>query len=366
MKIVFITREGYRLPGARIRCFNFARELNKHGIATRVISCADHLGALDGENEARMKWKDKIRIDWALKKELDKEKDAVWWFQRFHYHSLTAFAGHKGRPLVLDLDDWEMRENPVYHWGFFPSSKAHYGIRLLAGKSAFCVAASRFLSDFLTPFQRRIIYAPSAVDTSLFTPSPAEEKKEGVTLAWIGTLHRPEYVANIALALGSFKALRRRHDHLRLEIRADGIYRDQVDRMIASQHDPHVRRLGWILPDEMPAYLRGIDIGLFPVAEDNKFNKAKSPTKLFEYMAMEKPTVSTAIGEAACIIRDAETGFLAKDAGAFTERLGALIEDAGLRREMGRRARQEILKNFSLEAIGGRLAGAIREHLKEF
>ena len=31
MKVIFVTREGYDLAGARVRCFNFAKELKRRG-----------------------------------------------------------------------------------------------------------------------------------------------------------------------------------------------------------------------------------------------------------------------------------------------------------------------------------------------
>jgi len=54
MRIIFITREGYNLPGARIRCYNFTKELAKYGINTEVLSFSDTLWAKDGERESRM------------------------------------------------------------------------------------------------------------------------------------------------------------------------------------------------------------------------------------------------------------------------------------------------------------------------
>jgi len=53
--------------------------------------------------------------------------------------------------------------------------------------------------------------------------------------------------------------------------------------------------------------------GLLPLIQDTKFNKSKSPTKLFEYMAMAKATVSSDIGESSYVIKDGDNGFLAKN-----------------------------------------------------
>ena len=56
MKVVFITRESYRLSGARIRCHGFARQLNLLGVETEILSFADDLGAEYGEREFKMGW----------------------------------------------------------------------------------------------------------------------------------------------------------------------------------------------------------------------------------------------------------------------------------------------------------------------
>ena len=59
MRIIFITREGYNLSGARIRYYNFARALRIHGIITEVFSFADNLGAKCREKELVMSSKDR-------------------------------------------------------------------------------------------------------------------------------------------------------------------------------------------------------------------------------------------------------------------------------------------------------------------
>jgi glycosyltransferase involved in cell wall biosynthesis len=117
---------------------------------------------------------------------------------------------------------------------------------------------------------------------------------------------------------------------------------------------------GWIPPDEIPDYLSHIDIGLLPLVQDTKFNKSKSPTKLFEYMAMAKPTVSSNIGEAAEIIQDGENGFLAKDKEEFIKKMQILIEDSTLRQEMGDKACKTIENNYSLKVLGKRLYEILR------
>jgi glycosyltransferase involved in cell wall biosynthesis len=363
MKLIFITREGYRLPGARIRCYNFARELRSYGVKAEVLSYSDTLGAKDGELESQMGLAEKIKFNHRAFKMLAKDKDALFYLKRFNYHFLAPYLAHllnKNR-VILDLDDWEMRDNPKYYLGFYPSSKAHFLIRHIARRSILCIAASRFLEEFLSPFAAKLYYIPTGVDTGLFKPSPQPARQDKIIFSWIGTLHKREYIENIGFALDCFGLLRKSYPHIYFEIVADGIHVGSLVRLVGGYGDENISLRKWIAPDAMPAYLSNIHIGVMPVFRDNKFNRAKSPTKLFEYMAMEKPTVSSSIGDNTRIISDGDNGFLAKGKEEFTEKMRLLIEDGSLRAQMGQRARQRVESDYSLRILGRRLYEALND-----
>jgi glycosyltransferase involved in cell wall biosynthesis len=257
--------------------------------------------------------------------------------------------------IILDLDDWEIREDPKYYLKFYPSSKAHYITRQMARRSILCIAASRFLEEFLLAFNKTVYYIPSGVDTELFRPSLNGVSKDKIFFSWIGTLHRKEYIENIDFALSCFSILRKKYSHIYFQVLGDGIYRGDLERIIAQYNDRHILLKDRIAPDRVPAYLNTIHIGLFPVAKNSKFNQAKSPTKLFEYMAMAKPTVSSAIGEPRYILRDGDNGFLAGTREEFAEKMERLIIDSALRQRMGDRARENVVEQYSLEVLGKRL-----------
>ncbi|MBM3250112.1 MAG: glycosyltransferase family 4 protein [Candidatus Omnitrophica bacterium] len=361
MKVIFITREGFNLAGARVRCYRFAGQLKKHGFDTEVLSFCDHLGAKDGINEKEMGLSQKLLHNREAFIRLRREKDAIFYIQRFNYHTLAPYLVHllhKNR-FILDLDDWEMREDPKYYFGFYPNSKAHFFTRQIAKRSACCIAASRYLEDFLKGFNRNVFYLPSGVDPGLFRPSLNGLADEKIIFSWIGTLHKKEYIENIELAMECFAGLRKEYGSIYFEILADGAFKEGLIRAIERFNDPHIMLKEWVHPDEVPEYLGRIHIGLFPVARDNKFNRAKSPVKLFEYMASAKPVVASAIGEPQDIIRDGEDGFLAATKEEFGAKMRRLIRDASLRKEMGQRARQTIEEKYSLAVLGKRLSAIL-------
>ncbi len=361
MKIIFITREGYNLPGARIRCYNFSRQLSGYGIDTQVLSFSDTFGAKDGEEESKMGVKEKLKFNYLAFKALSKQKDAIFYLQRFNYHALAPYLVHilKGNRIILDLDDWEMRENPKYYFGVYPASKAHYFTRQIAKRSVFCIAASKFLKEFLMQFNPNVYHISSGVDTDLFKPSLENSSEEEIIFSWIGTLHKKEYIENIQFALDCFSRVRKKNGNIFFDIIGDGIYRQNLIELLNKLGDERVRYKGWLPPDQMPKYLDEISVGLFPIAKDNKFNKAKSPTKLFEYMAMAKPTISGKIGEAKYIVNDGDSGFLADTKEEFIKYMQMLSEDPILRKRMGLRAREAVKVNYSLSVLGKQLFAAL-------
>lgn len=359
MKVIFITREGHGLSGARVRCYNFARALMQYGIDTEVFSFADNLGAKYGEKEFEMSYLDKIKYNiMAFKILLKKEKDAIFFMQRLNYHTLGPFIASlvDKNKFIFDCDDWNIRENPVYHFGFFPNSKMEFLTRKMAKHADVCIAASLFLEKYLERFNDNVYYIPTGVDTELFKLGNDSGNNSKITFSWVGTMYHKEMCENIKFILNCFLVLADKYDNIFMNIAGEGKYFREIDAYIHGfKHRDRIRINSWVPPNEIPDYLSNIDIGLLPLIQDTKFNKSKSPTKLFEYMAMAKPTVSSNIGEAAHVIRDGNNGFLAGSKEEFMEKMEILINDPVLCKYIGNNARSAIQEKYSLNILGKRL-----------
>lgn len=361
MKIIFFTREGYNLSGARIRCYNFAREMAKYNIEAKVFSFADRLGAEYGENEQKMSFLKKLKYNASALRHLwgKIDNETIIFMQRLNYHSLTPFliSLFKKNKFIFDCDDWNIRENPRYYLGFYPSSKMEYLTRRIAGYSNVCIAASRFLVNYLKKFNPNVYYLPTGVNTDIFNPGRcAARDNSKVIFSWVGTVYHPEMRDNLQFILSCFSILTEKFDNVYLELAGEGKYYKRVqDEAKTSRCRKRVIFHPWIDPENIPGHLSNIDIGLLPLIQDSCFNKAKSPTKLFEYMAMSKPVISSDIGEAKNIIRHGQTGFLAKDREEFVSYMCKLVENPQLRQEIGNKARVDVCEYYSLRALGKRL-----------
>ncbi len=363
MKVIFITREGYSLSGARVRCYNFARVLMQHGVDTEVFSFADNLGAKYGEKEFKMSCLDKIKYNIrAFKILLKKEKDSIFFMQRLNYHTLGPFIASliNKNKFVFDCDDWNIRENSTHYFGCFPSSKMEFLTRKIASYADMCITASLFLKDYLEKFNDRVYYIPTGVDTEFFRPKNNHRDNSKVIFSWIGTMYHKEMYDNIKFILDCFLRLADKYDNIFMNIAGEGKYFIEINTYIAKfKHRDRIKINNWIPPDEIPDYLSNIDIGLLPLIQDTKFNKAKSPTKLFEYMAMAKPTISSNIGEPSCIIKDGDNGFLANNKGEFIEKMKMLIDSFIFRNSMGYKARKLVETDYCLKVLAKQLYGIL-------
>ncbi len=362
MKVIFITREGYRLPGARIRCYHFAQELSQQGIETQVLSFSDTLGGKDGEEEREMDTLRRLYLNWrALRFIRENSLGSILFLQRIHYHALgpliASFKYHL--PLVVDMDDWEIKEDLKF-WGPFSNSKGEMFWRLVIKRAQVILAASHFLKDFLSRYGKKVYYLPSAVDTEKFLPLSTRGRRRNFVFSWIGTLHRKDNMENIEFITRCFEKLRKRYPEILLEICGDGLYRKETEKILYRKKGVNFR--GWISPQKIPQYLSQVDVGLLPLIQELKFNLAKSPVKLFEYMACGIPVVASKRGEVPHFIKDGVNGFLASSEEEFIKKMEILVCNPFLRKKMGKEARKTAVEKASLKKWGEKLKEILLAH----
>ena len=116
----------------------------------------------------------------------------------------------------------------------------------------------------------------------------------------------------------------------------------------AGRIDEFTRSIGWCSQAELPGHYRAADICLVPtIAQD-----ALSITSV-EAMAAGKPVVASRIGGLPYTVTDGLTGLLFEPGNPFdlAEKLGRLLDDPGLRREMGLAGRRRFEEDFTWEDV---------------
>lgn len=349
-KIIFITRESSKQAGARIRSYGFSQKLKERGYDCVVLSFADDFGAFSGIDEFRNGLFKKIYFNILCFLKLVIHRNSYFFMQRVNYHSFGVILAWfmSGSRLIVDIDDWEMRDN-------IDKSNAFKLLRFLAKRAYCCMASSKYLYDFLSSFSKKVFYIPSSCDENLFIPS-IKRINEGVVFSWIGTFYRKDDLENIRFIIDCFKEINGLNlGKISLEIVGEGVYKTDVEDYIKLSGSSNIKHIGFIEHNCIGKYLEGIDVGLLPLIQDTKFNKSKSPAKLFEYMASAKPTISSKIGEVENIVENTKEGFVVSGKDEFRDRMVELVKNEKLRESMGLNARRKIESKYSRDSITQKL-----------
>jgi len=106
----------------------------------------------------------------------------------------------------------------------------------------------------------------------------------------------------------------------------------------------------WADERDMPAYYHACDMLVLPsIARTEAFGLV-----LLEAQACGKPTISTELGTGTSYANlDGVTGYVVppNDVSALASAMNRLLEDSGLREEMGARGRERVESEFSLEGL---------------
>jgi glycosyltransferase involved in cell wall biosynthesis len=365
--VIFVAADGYTLAPSRIRAYTFAKACRERGLNAEVLSFFDHLGA-PGQGSAayRMDEQSKLRLAALGADVLKINRDAIFYMQKVSYHSLSVAiaAGANGNPVVLDYDDFDFQSHFLPRISrFLPGVGPFPATAEMAKNSELCVCSSRRLIEIIKQFNENCEFIPTGTDLSVFDVALRDraqaDRRAGdpVELIWLGDLWGPQIVSDVMMAVDAFAAMPPSiRDLARLTIIGFGDCWGEFKRIIATRYGQLANLVmrERIDPTEVPALLARCDIGLLPLA-DNPFNHCKSPTKMFEYMAMKVAVLGTPVGEVEQIIRDGESGMLAQDVPGYMRRMGTLILDADLRRSITERAYAEVLKGYHLGPMGDRL-----------
>lgn len=212
--------------------------------------------------------------------------------------------------------------------------------RYLIRESDHVIASSRRLAEQCRALNHShaATYITSSLDADRF--APRNERPPGpLTIGWTGTFSSRPYLDLLAPV---FRRLARERAY-RLRVIGNFDYRlPGVDLEV----------LRWSEQEEVEQ-LQGIDIGVYPLPETDWVG-GKSGLKAITYMMMAIPCVATDVGMTPLVIEDGVNGLLARSENDWHGALIRLLDDPGLRDDIGKRARENAVANYSRKAVAAR------------
>ena len=236
----------------------------------------------------------------------------------------------KGRSrMVLELDDdlWTIDpSNSLAYRAFTPELLANLERNLEA--SDVVTVTTDHLADVVSKWNPNVVVVPNRIPAWLLEHQrPVAER---LTVGWAGSpSHEIDWV-DAAPQVGRFL---KRNSNVDIHLMGASF------RSMLSWPRPQIRTSKWI--GSVADYYRVIDfdIALAPL-QPHIFNRAKSAIRTTEMAALGIPVVASDYGPYSDPSLHGDRGLLVKGDHEWGQHLRRLVEDADLRAEMGRNARQ--------------------------
>jgi glycosyltransferase involved in cell wall biosynthesis len=281
------------------------------------------------------------------------------------------------KPLILDIDDWELSWYGGDEWHYRPTPK-QLARELLKPDGALrnpyhplyvkwmegLVSRADAVTVHTEFLQQRFggIFVPNGKDTSLFDPTryDAESSRNRYGLSEYRILMFPgaprpyKGLEDVLIALDKIN-----QPDLRLVIVGGSPY-DDYDQQLQQKWGRWIIKLPKYPADVMPDLVAAAHIVVVP-QRDTSETRAQFPLKLTDGMAMAKPVLSTRVGDIPKILGD--TGYLVEPAcpEQLAEQIQLIFQNLESANQQGIKARERCVELYSIETMASALKSVIAQ-----
>ncbi len=194
---------------------------------------------------------------------------------------------------------------------------------------------NHYLEQFAKKKNPNVVVVPTVVDTRTIHNKLQDQQAGKPAIGWTGTFSTLTYMDIVFPVL---KELQETHD---------------FTFIVIADKDPQLplknyRFIRWNKDTEAEDLLH-FHIGLMPLYDD-ELSKGKCGFKAIQYMSLGMATVVSPVGVNSLIVDDGINGYVCNGPREWKEKLELLLNDPAARSEMGKRARQKIEEQYSVEA----------------
>jgi glycosyltransferase involved in cell wall biosynthesis len=283
----------------------------------------------------------------------------------------------KRRPLLLDMDDWELSWHGGFDWNYRPNPKQLYRdifkkngalrfpdhpvylnwLEAIVSKADAITIDTQFLKNRFGG-----VYIPNGKDTDMFDPSKynpeVSRERYGLSnyriLMFPGAPRPHKGVEDVLMALEKLN-----QSDLRLVIVGGSPYDDYDDKLI-EKWGRWIIKLPKCSVEVMPEVVSAAHIVVVP-QRDTLTARAQFPLKLTDGMAMAKPVLSTRVGDIPSILED--TGYLVNPSSPeqLAQQIQYIFDDLDAAQERGKKARVRCVGKYSIKAMAPVLKTVIEQ-----
>jgi len=209
---------------------------------------------------------------------------------------------------------------------------------------------------------------PNGIDPDLFVPGPkANEIREEygwgerLVLLYVGT-HGMAHALEVVLAAA--REFRDDPDKLFVFV-GEGARKDELKRQAAEWGLPNVQFIDQQPKSRVPSFYAACDVGLVTLRATELFQEVL-PSKIFEYLGMERPVIISVDGEARRLVEAAGAGRFvrAEDVGELVQAIREMVSRREELESMGRSGREYVMAHHRRAQLAKRYAGILERQLE--
>jgi colanic acid biosynthesis glycosyl transferase WcaI len=198
----------------------------------------------------------------------------------------------------------------------------------------------------------------NGIDTDLFVPGPRDNEvrrefgwKDRFVLLYIGTHGMCHGLSSV---LEAARELRDEKNFLFVFV-GEGAEKDALKKLAAGMQLENVQFIGQQAKERVPLFYAGCDLGVVTLRNSPRFQEVL-PSKIFEYLGMERPVLLSVGGEARKLVEEASAGEYVppEDVSAMVSAIRRLSREGKLLEDMGRKGREYVLKHYDRRVLAKR------------
>lgn len=343
MKILFLTKYGFKGASSRYRTYQYLPYLRGNGIECEFSPLFDDsyleniyskfwIGALKDIVKSIFR---RIYIIFSIKKYdvVFIEYEVFPYFPPF-FEFLLNYLKIK---FILDFDDaifhrYDHSENWLIRFLFANKIPA---IMRMANS---VIAGSYYIKEFsINSGAKEVNYIPTVVDIDRYPYPPKnslDRRTNLISIVWIGSPSTVKYLQLLSESLSNVAT-------------TNNIVLKVIGGSAALAGFFNIQNVKWSFEGEVDEISRS-DIGVMPLF-NGPWEEGKCALKIIQYMACGLPVVASPVGMNSILVDHGVNGFLACNSAEWTYYLNLLARDSDLRKKMGASGREKIEGYYSLQ-----------------
>ena len=249
-----------------------------------------------------------------------------------YYKYSTTFPGK----YIISIPKWERTE---INW----VNKADHVITVIEE------AKTRYINLGLE--KDKISVVANYVNPDFFLEKEAPEHKQGKFIGKFVISYAGGFDTHRGLesVIRSLSLLKKEIPNIMLVLIGAGINEEDLKKLTTSLNlENHVSFEGWVLPSKLPAYIDASDVCLIPHLKTEHTDNTL-PHKLFQYMLLKKPVLSTNCDPLKRILEETNSGlvYTSNDEADIAKQLKSLYKNPELMKQMGENGKQAVIEKYN-------------------